>query len=451
MSDFKKVVIVSNYSWAYLSAEAARRCFPGKRLTLVTTNIEDVAKKHDFGMEVIELKNFNPRNLRFIVRQIRQFKKMDFEAAAIDYGFNFNTIILLLFMRFKKIFIMNLNCKEVLRPLTKAGFLKIVCGKIPYFINKILIRLSMDLRLDISLGSPSEVSIETTTVCNLKCKGCPTGLGQLNRPSTPITRELFDSITDRNKANFRYFDIIYPFIFGEPLLNKDIFGYLDKLRSLSYPYTRIEVHTNGNIPNSKEIVRRLLETNVDLVNISVDGTDKVAYESFRRGGSFDLVCEFVRNLTSAKKEMGVLRPEIVVQMIVTKFSEPQVGEFKKLKEDLGADRLTFKGFFHEFTDLSDEEGYSLAPMKKNLTLDREEKKEIIARKRNLCGWAYRAISIMCNGNVTPCCIDFNTALLEGLNIYGSTIKDIWNSTKYRGFRRDMLRGNIETCNKCFFS
>ncbi|MCX5677981.1 MAG: radical SAM/SPASM domain-containing protein [Candidatus Omnitrophica bacterium] len=452
MSNLKKIALFSNYSWAYTSATVARKYFPENDITLITANTEDVAKNHDFGITVLELASLEPKGAPSVVKQLKIFKGMGFDAAIIDYGFSLNTAFLLLFMNFKKIFMIDFGSKEIVRAITKGQFLATFRKKLYFFVNKILIHISMGFRMGVSLGFPSEISIETTTICNLQCRGCPTGLGQLNRPPMLIPQELFDNITEKNRINFRYFDTIYPFIFGEPLLNNKMIDYLKKLRRISSPYTRIELHTNGNIPDSKELVRRLLGTGVDLISISVDGTDKTAYESFRKGGNFELVFEFVKNLTAAKKEKGLLKPEVVVQMILTRYSESQKGGAKRLKEELGADRLLFKGFFHEFTGLSDEDGYSIAPLQKDLTLNEKDKKAIIEGKKNLCGWAYRAISIMCNGNVTPCCIDFNTVLLDGLKIDRDvSIRDIWNSPKYRRFRKNMLHGKIPICNKCFFS
>ncbi len=435
-----KIIIFSNYAWVYMSSVIVKKNFPHSDITLVTKNTDDIKKRHDFGMRVIEFKDFKPKTFR-----------AGLDAAIIDYGFSVSMILPLLSMRFKRIFIIDPNSKNGLKRITKLSFIKIVLRKMPHLFNKVLIQVSKALRMSVSLGLPVEITIETTALCNLKCKACPTGLGQLNRPSMMIPWELFNSIVNRNAGDFKYCDVIYPFLFGEPLLNKDISEYIRTIREVSSPYTRIEVHTNGNIRNSKDMVKRLLLAGADLISISVDGTDKEAYENFRKEGSFELVCDFVRNLSAAKKELGLLHPEIVIQMIPTKYSENQVGQFNRLKEDLGADRFVFKEFCHEFTGLSDEEALLIAPSKKELLLDSEQKKEMIRNKNNMCGLAYRSISIMCNGNVTPCCIDYNTSLLDGLNIKDASIREVWNSKRYRRFRRDMLNGKNRMCNKCFLS
>jgi MoaA/NifB/PqqE/SkfB family radical SAM enzyme len=445
------MAVISHYTWAYASARVAKRYFKEKSTVLITNNMKEIAKKHDFGMEVIELDNFGFKHLFASIKQLRGLKRIGFDSALVDHGFNLNTLTLLLCIGFKKIYLVDFSSREITRLIDRAEFLRLFAAKMPYFINKVLIYLSKKMRLSVSLGKPSELSIETTTVCNLRCRGCPTGLGNLNRPAEFIKRDIFDAIIKDNSGNFRYLDIVYPFIFGEPLLNKDIFSYVRSIRRASAPYTRIELHTNGNIKASKDTLRQLLESGVDLINISIDGTNPEAYESFRKNGDFNLVCEFARNVVAARNEMSLARPEILIQMIVTKYSENQIEEAKKLKDAIGADRILFKGYFHEFTGLSDEEGYSIAPLKEELAFNASKKLESIRRKNNMCGWLYRSMSILCNGDISPCCIDFNASLLGGLNIEGLIMDRLWNSRPYRRLRHDMLRGKIEMCSKCFFT
>jgi len=451
MNPKKNIALLSNYAWAYSSSRIARKYFPKDDITLFTTNSEDVARRHDFGMKAFVTDSFAPRRLFSIRRKISPFRKTPFEAAIIDYSFNFNTVWCLAFLKFRKLLIIDPDKEEAFHPISRLLFLKIFAGKLPYFMNKALIKLSTKLRIGAGLGLPSEISIETSTSCNLKCKGCPTGLDQLNRPPGAMSGELFKNIVENNRRDFRYFDLIFPFLYGEPLLNKNIIKHLKKLRGASRKYTRIELHTNGNFKNSRPAARELLATGVDLISISIDGTDKASYESFRTGGDFDLVCEFTRNLTAAREEMDLSRPEIVIQMILTKYSEDKMEDFKKLKTELGADRYLFKSFFHEFTHLSEKEASLVAPSKKELVLTREKKEEMIKRKNNLCGWPYRSLTIMRNGSLAPCCVDSNAALVAGLNISDSTVRKVWNSPKYKKFRRDMLRGKIKMCNRCFCS
>jgi len=445
------VALFSNYLWAFTSSKAAKKYFSENSITLITTDTGYIAKDHDFKMNVVQMQSPRPGSLSLWWKQLGKFRNMHFNTALIDYSFSVNTILFLMMLRFKQMFIIDLDSAGKIKSINKWSFVRIVLGKAPYFINKSLGALSAKLRMKRSLGMPSELSIETTSACNLKCKGCPTGLGQLKRPTMMISDELFSGIIERNKRNFRYFDLIFPFLYGEPLINKDIFTHLGKLKSAAYPYTRIELHTNGNIKNPKDVAGKLLESGVDLISVSLDGTDSASYESFRKGGNFDLVCEFVKSLTEEKRKLALLKPEILVQMIVTKYSEDKIERFKKLKDELGADRYLLKDFFYEFTHLSEAEAYELAPSKEKLASGENKKAEIIKKKNNLCGWPYRSFVVMCNGNVAPCCIDSNGELIKDLNICDSKISKAWNSAKFTEFRKNMLRGEIEMCKKCFFS
>ena len=437
----KKIALLSNYSWPYMSAEVAKRYFPNDNLTLITKKMPKViVKRHDFGMEVIELSSAGST----------VFKNIRFDTLIIDQGFSLQIAILLLTGRFKEIFLIDLDKPQnPIQPITRLIFLKNLMMKLPYFLNKILSHISKKLKLSVCFGQPSEIFIETAAVCNLKCKACPTGLGQLNRPCEFMAPQLFNEMVKNNRRNFKYLDIVNPFLFGEPLLNKHIFEYIKILRKETPPYTRIELHTNGNIDNSRDAAAKLVETGLDMVSISLDGADCSSYESFRQGGNFALACEFIKALTKAKKEKKFLKPEIVIQMILTRYSEDQIDAFKRLRDELGVDRILFKEYFHEFTMLTDREGYALAPTKKELSLTEEEKKGLIDRKKNLCGWVYRTVCISSNGEIAPCCIDFNISLLGGLNVRASDIRKLWNSEKYKRLRKDMLSGSIDMCNKCF--
>ncbi|MCM8761326.1 MAG: SPASM domain-containing protein, partial [Candidatus Omnitrophica bacterium] len=145
------------------------------------------------------------------------------------------------------------------------------------------------------------------------------------------------------------------------------------------------------------------------------------------------------------------RPEIVMQMVVTKYTEGQIDSYKKFREELGADRILFKGYFYEFTNLGDEAGSALAPTDGGLAFGKEKKKVSIEKKKSLCGWPYRSVAIMSNGNLTPCCIDFDGTLLKGLRLDNGAIGKVWNSKRYRKFRKAMVSGKIDLCNKCFMS
>lgn len=445
MKKDNKIAILSDYSWVYLSSNIIKKLFPDSNITLITRNTNEFLKEHDFSIDVIRLKKSEKK-------EIKSLKSMNFQTGIIDYGFNLHIIFLVFSLDFKELFIIDMRKSDILQPINKLDFIKIIINKFPYFFNKMLTILSQKLRLSRNLALPSELYIETTNTCNLKCRGCPTGLGKLKKQSIMMNKDSFESIIKNNIEIFPFLEYIVPFFYGEPLLNKYIFQYINCLRDLSYPYTLIEIHTNGNIiGSSKEIAKKLLETNIDIISISLDGPDKESYESFRNGGNFDIVYTFIKDLTSLKKEMKLFRPEIVIQMILTKYNEDKVEDFIKLKEELGVDRVVFKPFISEFTELSYEETNCLIPNNQQFILGKEQKQEFIKNKKNLCGWLYRAFCILVDNSITPCCIDPNGSLLNGLNLKNTTIKKVWNSPKYKQLRKLVLKGKVKLCNNCFFS
>lgn len=66
-----------------------------------------------------------------------------------------------------------------------------------------------------------------------------------------------------------------------------------------------------------------------------------------------------------------------------------------------------------------------------------------------CLAPYKYITILTNGDVVPCCIDYEGKKVMG-NITSQSLSDIWNSEKYFNFRKDALSLNKknELCKKC---
>ena len=58
--------------------------------------------------------------------------------------------------------------------------------------------------------------------------------------------------------------------------------------------------------------------------------------------------------------------------------------------------------------------------------------------------------ILQDGNVSPCCLDYNGSINLG-NIRSETIQNIWNNLKYKKIRKDFKNLNYtdyKVCQKC---
>lgn len=66
-----------------------------------------------------------------------------------------------------------------------------------------------------------------------------------------------------------------------------------------------------------------------------------------------------------------------------------------------------------------------------------------------CPFPWRYLVVQWNGDVVPCCRDCNGDIVLG-NVAGSSLRDIWNGERYRGFREEMASGRFSNpiCGPC---
>lgn len=88
--------------------------------------------------------------------------------------------------------------------------------------------------------------------------------------------------------------------------------------------------------------KKTVESGLDRLIISIDGTTQDVYENYRVGGQLSKVIEGTKNIVKWKKELQSKTPHIIFQFLVVKPNEHQVEDVKKLGKELGVDEVRFK-------------------------------------------------------------------------------------------------------------
>ena len=122
-------------------------------------------------------------------------------------------------------------------------------------------------------GMPMTISMEPTTACNLRCPECPSGLRAFTRPTGNLKEDFFRKTMDELHRELLY--LIFYFQ-GEPYINPKFLDMVQYARSKRI-YTITS--TNGHFLND-ENARRTIESGLDRLIISVDGTTQDTYESY---------------------------------------------------------------------------------------------------------------------------------------------------------------------------
>ena len=320
------------------------------------------------------------------------------------------------------------------------------------FISYILANF---IRKPIIFGTPAFISIEPTNRCNLRCPECPTGQSGLNRATGNLNQQDFNVFIDQLSPQLAYLTLYFQ---GEPYLNKDLFKFIAYARSRNvYVWTS----TNGHC-FSEENIRKTIDSGLNKLVISLDGTDQKTYEQYRIGGSFETVVEGIRDFVRIRKKMTARKPLLEIQFLVLKPNQHQVSEIKKFGKSLGADRTVLKtAQFNDFehgNPLMPDEGkwsrYKRIPDAGSRMPDsgcRITNPEFILKNplRNRCFRMWSGCVITWDGKVVPCCFDKDAEHCLG-DLKTQSFKEIWKGEKYQRFRKAILknRKTFEMCKNC---
>jgi radical SAM protein with 4Fe4S-binding SPASM domain len=290
-------------------------------------------------------------------------------------------------------------------------------------------------------GLPFAVSIEPTTSCNLRCPECPSGLRSFTRPTGMLDPEKFRNMIDPMVNHLIYLNFYFQ---GEPYLNPYL---TDMIAYASAKKIYTSTSTNAHYFD-EATAKRTVESGLDRLIISIDGTSQDTYEAYRIGGKLNKVIEGTKNLVKWKKELNSVTPHLIFQFLVVKPNEHQVEEVKKMAEDLGVDEVVLKtAQVYDY-----ENGHELIPNNEQYARYKKTatgKWVIKNTLENHCWKMWHSCVITWDGAVVPCCFDKDAQHKLGmLDLF--SLEQIWLGEPYQIFRSAVLKGRkeIEICKNC---
>lgn len=309
--------------------------------------------------------------------------------------------------------------------------------------NLILVKISKFFRMPRVLGMPLTLMLEPTNYCNLKCPLCPTGAGLLGRKKDSMRFNDFKKIVDELGGNIIHLRL---WNWGEPLLNKDLY----KMIKYAKKY-KIFVNTSTNsFFLNKDNAKKLVESGLDELIISLDGASEETYSKYRKKGSFSRVVDAMKLLIAEKERRKIKTPTIKLQFIIMRHNEHEIKKAKGLAKELGVDILFFKTVgVMDIAVKEDIKKYLPLNPKYSRYLVEQDKIKSKARVRNFCDYLWDETTINVDGSVVPCCRDARNDYIFG-NIFKERFGNIWNNKKYVEFRRQVLRDKhkIVLCRDC---
>jgi len=290
-------------------------------------------------------------------------------------------------------------------------------------------------------GMPVSLAIEPTTSCNLRCPECPSGLRSFTRPTGMLKRELFDVVLDQLADTLVWMTFYFQ---GEPYLHQ---GLLEMVKSASERGIYTSTSTNAHYLD-EEVSRATVESGLDRLVVSIDGTSQDAYQAYRKGGKLERVLEGTRNVVRWKRALRSNTPHVIFQFLVVRQNEHQIPELKALARQLGVDQVKLKtAQIYDF-----ENGSPLIPENPRYSryaMNRDGTWSLKNSLENHCWKMWHSCVVTWDGRVVPCCFDKDTHHVLG-DIRTETFSEIWYGERYQAFRSALLksRDEIDICKNC---
>lgn len=332
---------------------------------------------------------------------------------------------------------MNLFVNDIYSFARKVTFNKVINAQkvwASYLITKLIKR-------PVQWGVPFTVSIEPTTACNLNCPECPSGLRSFTRDTGNLKLDFYTKII--NEIGDKLLYLIFYFQ-GEPYINPD---FLKMVKAANKKGIYTITSTNGHFLDQKR-AKETIESGLDRIIISVDGTTQEIYETYRRNGDLNQVLEGIKNLVYWKNHLRSLTPHIIVQFLVVKPNEHQIPEIFKIARELGVNEVKLKtAQVYDYKN-----GNSLIPdgaAYSRYIKNQDGTYRLKHALANHCWKLWHACVITWDGLVVPCCFD-KDALHKMGNLKQQSFMEVWKSDSYNNFRKSILKGRseIDICTNC---
>jgi radical SAM protein with 4Fe4S-binding SPASM domain len=290
-------------------------------------------------------------------------------------------------------------------------------------------------------GLPISISIEPTTSCNLRCPECPSGLRSFYPRNRNDTTGFFRSTIDQLKDDLWYLLFYFQ---GEPYLHT---GFLEMVKYASGKGIYTATSTNAHFLNDAA-ARATVDSGLDRLIISIDGTSQESYQAYRVGGELNKVLEGAANIVKWKHTLRSKTPHLIFQFLVVAQNEREIATIKEIAKTIGVNEVRLKtAQIYNYKN-----GSKLIPLNEKYARYKKQPDGTYILKNKLlnhCWKLWHSSVVTWDGKVVPCCFDKDAQHRMG-DLQQHSFADIWQSKAYYLFRNKLLRSRKETdiCANC---
>jgi MoaA/NifB/PqqE/SkfB family radical SAM enzyme len=282
--------------------------------------------------------------------------------------------------------------------------------------------VSYELELESAPTFPDRMYVESTNVCNLDCIMCPTGLHIDTRPKGYMEWGLYTQIIDEIAP---YAEAVVLHSWGEPLLHTRI---IDMIRYAKERDLLVETSTNATRLD-EETSRKLIDSGLDRIYLSMDGLTKETYEKVRVKGNFEVVRGNIERFLDLKHELGSAI-EADIQIVRLSETDAEVEEFVRTWKSSYADLINIKELDTWGGQIDDVNALAV-----------ETENDDPNRDRKPCPNLWYHCHIHWDGVLVSCSRDYDAVTPLG-NVKNGGVLKTWHGARMRMMRRWHAQGNF---------
>jgi len=283
-------------------------------------------------------------------------------------------------------------------------------------------------------------NIELTNRCPMRCVMCPR-TKHMTRSQGYMDFEVFEKVIDEylavNMTAARE-DGVYLHHFGESIMHPDFDRFIRHANERRVA-TRISINPLMLKERNRE---RLLAADPAMIMISLDGHDDESFYRIRGvKNAYRLSVERLHAFLRRKVESGN-RSKVELSMIDFAANAESIDELRDYWGSVeGIDEFVIKSFTTWDGSAPEINGFS------SLLVDNEARRK--AHSRPACNMPWRKLTVTWDGDVVPCCYDYNKKLVLG-NVRHQSLSEIWNGPMMQALRQEFNSNQVSNalCRNC---
>jgi MoaA/NifB/PqqE/SkfB family radical SAM enzyme len=206
-----------------------------------------------------------------------------------------------------------------------------------------------------SIHTLKRVYVEVTNKCNLNCSTCMRNVWDVEYGH--MSRTVFASILSAFEG-FPAKPELFLGGYGEPLSHPNVLGMISRAKERGH---RVSLITNG-ILLTEAVSRKLIELNLDMLWVSLDGASPECYSDVRLGDALPTVLENLGQLRLLKyQKFGISswsgHPKLGIAFVAMQRNIHDLGEVIHLGTRLGAVEFSISNVLAHNTELLQENLY----------------------------------------------------------------------------------------------